>query len=278
MTLNPSINQGDILLNKDICKIFKCAPQGGMRKSNTTNTLVIISDHTKSLYEDRWKGNIFHYTGMGQIGDQSLTFAQNKTLSKSNKTKIGIFLFEVFEKGKYIYQGPVKLIGKPYTEKQLDKNKNSRNVWIFPLSLNDGFSAPAIPEEVFINKNKEREKKSKKLSNKDLIKKLENAQKKPGKRNVLSKQYERNQDVVELVKRKAKGICQLCGKKAPFLDKNNEPFLEVHHIKWLSKGGEDSIKNAVALCPNFHRKMHILNLDSDRKLLKKNLLCITSNR
>jgi len=48
---------------------------------------------------------------------------------------------------------------------------------------------------------------------------------------------------------------------------NNEPYLEVHHIIWLSKGGDDDIDNTVALCPNCHKKMHILNLDKDIEYL-----------
>ena len=50
---------------------------------------------------------------------------------------------------------------------------------------------------------------------------------------------------------------------APFIDKNGVPFLETHHIKWLSEGGDDSIQNTVALCPNCHRKMHSLNRKAD---------------
>jgi 5-methylcytosine-specific restriction endonuclease McrA len=34
-----------------------------------------------------------------------------------------------------------------------------------------------------------------------------------------------------------------------------------------TEGGEDSIENAVALCPNCHRKMHVLNLTPDIKKL-----------
>ena len=45
--------------------------------------------------------------------------------------------------------------------------------------------------------------------------------------------------------------------------KNGEPYLETHHIVWLSEGGEDSIENTVALCPNCHRKMHVVNLQED---------------
>ena len=49
---------------------------------------------------------------------------------------------------------------------------------------------------------------------------------------------------------------------------NGKPFLESHHIVWLSKGGEDTVENSTALCPNCHRKMHMLNLRRDIKKLK----------
>ena len=73
----------------------------------------------------------------------------------------------------------------------------------------------------------------------------------------------------EYAKRRAHGFCQLCGEAAPFLRKNGEPFLETHHVIWLADGGDDSIDNTVALCPNCHKKMHVLNLDEDvEKLLR----------
>ena len=84
--------------------------------------------------------------------------------------------------------------------------------------------------------------------------------------------YERNTYVAELAKRKAEGVCQLCDEPAPFSDKQGNPFLETHHIVWLSKGGEDTSENTVALCPNCHRKMHSLNLKSDQRKLKEKAL------
>ena len=45
--------------------------------------------------------------------------------------------------------------------------------------------------------------------------------------------------------------------------KDGEPFLENHHLVWLSRGGTDTIDNTIALCPNCHRKMHILDLQED---------------
>ncbi|WP_249923569.1 HNH endonuclease [Paenibacillus odorifer] len=65
----------------------------------------------------------------------------------------------------------------------------------------------------------------------------------------------------------AKGICQLCACPAPFVDKKGEPYLETHHINWLSRGGHDTIENTVALCPNCHKKIHELDLESDVQIL-----------
>ena len=89
------------------------------------------------------------------------------------------------------------------------------------------------------------------------------SKKPPGKRRVTCTQPDRNEDVSEYAKVKANGICQLCETPAPFKDNNNDPFLEAHHIIWLSKGGLDTIENTVALCPNCHRKMHIINERQD---------------
>ncbi len=75
--------------------------------------------------------------------------------------------------------------------------------------------------------------------------------------------YIRNSKVAAYTKIRAAGICQLCGQPAPFKDKDGEPFLENHHIVWLSRGGTDTIDNTCALCPNCHRKMHILDMQED---------------
>lgn len=81
------------------------------------------------------------------------------------------------------------------------------------------------------------------------------------------KRYKRNPFVAELAKLRAKGVCDLCGKDAPFRDKRGRPYLEAHHVKPLAAGGDDSIKNVVALCPNCHRKMHSLQVRKDIDLL-----------
>lgn len=60
----------------------------------------------------------------------------------------------------------------------------------------------------------------------------------------------------------------MCGEPAPFKDRNGKPYLECHHVTWLANQGEDSIDNAVALDPTCHRKMHVLDLKDDVKLLQ----------
>ena len=65
-----------------------------------------------------------------------------------------------------------------------------------------------------------------------------------------------HKDVVEALNR-ANGICESCDSPAPFLRaKDQTPFLEVHHWVPLSEGGEDTVENAGAICPNCHRKEH----------------------
>lgn len=68
--------------------------------------------------------------------------------------------------------------------------------------------------------------------------------------------FERDPLVKAWVLQDANGICELCGKAGPFIDKSGRYFLEVHHVVFLADGGSDVLENTVALCPNCHRKCH----------------------
>lgn len=52
MAHKASFNIGDVVSHDEMRTEFKVGNMGGMRKSNTYGCLVIISDHTKGLYED----------------------------------------------------------------------------------------------------------------------------------------------------------------------------------------------------------------------------------
>ena len=70
--------------------------------------------------------------------------------------------------------------------------------------------------------------------------------------------FVRDPEVRAWVRKEAKGFCEGCGKPAPF-EKDGRPFLEVHHVKHLAQFGSDRPSNAVALCPNCHRRCHHSN-------------------
>ena len=123
----------DIVSNEEICRVFLCSPQGGMRRSLKTNSLVLISGTRRSIYVDRWDGDVFHYTGMGLRGDQSLYDGQNWTLVSSPKNGVKIYLFTGIEKNRYRFEGQVELAADPYQEQQIDSEGRSRLVWVFPL-------------------------------------------------------------------------------------------------------------------------------------------------
>ena len=170
MSFRPPFAVGDTVTHPEICTAFQCGNMGGMRRSKRTNTLIIISDHTKSLYDDKWYGDTLHYTGMGKTGDQTLT-SQNRTLAESDHNGVEVHLFEVLHLARHVNG----------TEKQ-----------------------------------------------------------KAAQRDVTSSVYVRDPFVAEYAKRRAKGICQLCGQPAPFWDQKGRPYLESHHIEWLSQGRADT--------------------------------------
>ncbi len=268
---------GNIYAHVDICDAFKCGNMGGMRRSKATNTLMLICDHTKGLYDDMWHGDTLHYTGMGKEGDQVLAGNQNKTLYESQSNDIHVHLFEVLEPMEYTYRGEVKLVDKPYQDTQKDVNGRNRKVWMFPIRPIDSAHIVTPAKYTIPVPKKDNYEKEKKIleanATSEFAESLSDSvlhqaavyrgRKQVAEKQVTSTQRERDPFVSEHVKRRAKGLCDLCNMPAPFKDKNNKPYLESHHVKWLADGGEDTIDNAVALCPNCHRKMHICNDPKD---------------
>ena len=81
-------------------------------------------------------------------------------------------------------------------------------------------------------------------------------------------QFERDPRVKAWILQNANGKCRLCGNDAPFSDEFGLPFLEVHHVIPLADGGDDVVSNAVALCPNCHRRCHH---GADRQQIRQKL-------
>lgn len=89
------------------------------------------------------------------------------------------------------------------------------------------------------------------------LKRLSAAAKNPSTITVVTKAFVRNPDVIAEVLSRANGVCDACSALAPFQRNSDQsPYLEVHHKIPLAAGGEDTVSNAVALCPNCHRREH----------------------
>ena len=78
---------------------------------------------------------------------------------------------------------------------------------------------------------------------------------KPEQTQSSGRSFVRDPGVRAWVRQQAKGKCEGCGEPAPF-EKSGQPFLEVHHVRYLAQDGSDRPSNAVALCPNCHRRCH----------------------
>ena len=264
-----SLEPGDKLSNDELCAIFLCGPQGGMRRSKRTNTLVLICNHVDSIYDDRWVDGVLHYTGMGQKGEQSLDFMQNKTLAESQRNGVAVHLFEVFtpKPRVYTYVGEVRLAAEPYQETQPDEDRNDRKVWVFPIAPRSD-EIPSLPVPLLDKLEQRRARRIKNLTDEEIETRARNGGKSTvGSRPATIRAHQRNEYVVEHAKRRAAGNCELCKKPAPFTDADGRPYLETHHIVWLARGGPDTVENTVALCPNCHRRVHVQDREVDKRIL-----------
>ncbi|MEI7857920.1 MAG: HNH endonuclease signature motif containing protein [Methanomicrobiales archaeon] len=262
------LKPGDTIDNETLRAIFSCGSEGNIRRSLKTSSLVLVSDHTRSPYEDTWVNNFFHYTGRGLGGKQALSLPENKVLVESKDHGIHLYLFEVFVDGHYVYMGEVELSDRPFLSRQTDSEKNIRDVYIFPLKLVGQKRPPLHNRDIAATKEE--------LARRDAHRQAPAA---PGVLVPYSIKGRRVHEATSggprqepLVPARApqqtRGICQLCNQPAPFSNPDGEPYLETHHIHRLSKGGKDEMENTVSICPNCHRKMHVLNLPEDVARLK----------
>lgn len=118
-------------------------------------------------------------------------------------------------------------------------------------------TAPPLPLAAHSRTFDEAVRESLELSSTTRQARLAKAPKKPVKVAVASYVYTRNPDVVAEVLLRAAGVCECCGKPAPFMrKKDGTPYLEVHHKQQLAEDGDDTVENAIAVCPNCHRQKH----------------------
>jgi len=130
--------------------------------------------------------------------------------------------------------------------------------WSEVFDVGDILLLPTEPLAHFDSELSDAVKTAEKSTESERNKRLATASRMPERIQLLSTGFRRNADVIVEVLKRAAGMCERCKNPAPFKRKSDgSPFLEVHHWKPLSDGGEDTVENAGALCPNCHREVHL---------------------
>ncbi|MGD0229681.1 MAG: HNH endonuclease [Syntrophorhabdales bacterium] len=125
------------------------------------------------------------------------------------------------------------------------------------LKILEWVQAAPVSEDTYRKQEEERTAKSLRSSEMERQSRMAGAPTHPAVLQVLRTEFQRNPDVVASVLFRAEGRCELCRAVAPFQRASDgSPYLEIHHIVFLSDGGEDTVRNCVSLCPNCHREVH----------------------
>jgi len=138
------------------------------------------------------------------------------------------------------------------------KPRTQAGGWAFVYELSEIIESgvPILEEYLLAQQDKEVEE-SEESSSEARINRLSSAPKKPEKIQVLAQNFRRNSDVIAEVRYRANGICEKCNNPAPFIKASDgKPYLEIHHKQPLSQEGDDTVDNAMAVCPNCHRELH----------------------
>ncbi|EBA04046.1 HNH nuclease [Rhodobacterales bacterium HTCC2150] len=200
-------------------------------------------------YPNEWleKGRKLKYFIKSISGTFKETYQDNAAIIKNPQNPVLAFVRNT-PKDKFTYWGRY-FPSSIHTETEGAK-------WFTLVEWSDGLSdlqSVAAAETSLV----EQVQKSLKLDPKARQKRLADAPKLPEKQKATTTIFKRNPDVIAEVLFRANGTCEGCRQSAPF-DRRSDgtPYLEVHHKIPLAKDGHDSVDNAVALCPNCHRREH----------------------
>ncbi len=154
------LREGEAIDNETLCRLFGVGNTGGIRVNTAKNLIVLVSNNTDASYTNTWINGVLHFVGRGASGAQKLT-RQNRTLANSKRSGSLIHLFEVFEKGRYVYSGIVELSADPFLSDQPDRSGEDRLIWVFPLRKTTSISVdgaalrttPHLPHGVYATIN-----------------------------------------------------------------------------------------------------------------------------
>ncbi len=211
---------------------------------------VLIKGQTSSgKYENAWlkKHFEFKYYFFSRTGVFDPNYKLNRAILESNGNPILLFLKN--KGANYKYWGRFTLV------KAVTENDESR--WFHLIrDPNEEGRQPVSSEHLMAELDREVTE-SLSLPHEELQRRLSVSGGLPGQVATISMQFVRNPHIIAATLKRANGVCENCDKPAPFISKSTGmPFLEVHHVRRLADGGDDSIDNAIAVCPNCHRELH----------------------
>ena len=201
-------------------------------------------------YANEWleENKILKYYFKNRANKFKLEYQDNFAIYSTKDTNVPIYVF-IKEDTRCVLHGVFKYV------RHVEEADGSK--W-FELEKNDHYETlHTLTDQEYENDLEIKVTQSQITDSVARKKRLKHAAKKPEVIEVVTTQYKRNPDVIAEVLERANGYCEECKQEAPFKRaKDGTPYLEVHHVIPLAKGGEDSVENALGLCPNCHRKAH----------------------
>lgn len=144
------------------------------------------------------------------------------------------------------------------------KERTRAGGWSYVISPESPGDFELISQAIWEKSAAKEATRAKKRNSAERRDRLRHADPVPQQKYVVVKAFRRNPDVVQEVLERAKGFCEDCRSPAPFARASDgTPYLEVHHKVMLFLGGLDNVENAIALCPNCHRKRHFAAVEPE---------------
>jgi 5-methylcytosine-specific restriction protein A len=247
----PTFDVSARYLRKELHNRFKGQRQHGISTPASESFVFVFTDPNSEEYgySDRFLDNgLFIYSGEGQVGDMTMD-GGNKRILNHEENGESLYVFEKVgeQNGADVvaYDGEYEYVDH-YWERAPDDNGDMRDAIRFKLAPVGGIEteldeseASGLPTEELFEKAKESDTSRTATTPSS-----------------SGESYTRSDLVRDFALRAADGTCQACEEEAPFVGKDGEPFLEVHHLYRVSDGGVDDPENVIAVCPNCHREVH----------------------
>jgi 5-methylcytosine-specific restriction enzyme A len=225
--------------------------QGGISTPANSPLILIFSGEEGEQfgYRDGWNNSVFLYTGEGQIGDMEFVRGNKAIINHSMDGKDLHLFLSTSQSGMVRYEGQMICVGFRETSGP-DRENTPRKIIVFELEPISHYTLPDYEEE-FAEEDVWRLslEENRKLA-------LLAAEENPRTLQRSVSMRKRSERIRIYVLRRARGVCEYCGKEAPFTTDKGRLYLEPHHIRRLSDGGPDNPKFMAAVCPNCHRRAH----------------------